>query len=142
MTVTALETCEVAMPQDGPIAWTTHADLAAGAAVILTQEGRFEGQTPPLTASKAQDFTEIAAILGEISGRSIVRKTLTDPEFRQALAARRLPAAVADITLSMFHAARAGEFSGTDPALGKLLGREPTSLPMFFRHAVRAAHGI
>lgn len=33
--------------QDGKVAWTTHADLAHGAAVVLAGRARFEGPTRP-----------------------------------------------------------------------------------------------
>lgn len=36
---------DIALPADGPVAWTGHDDLAEATAVILTEEGRFEG--PP-----------------------------------------------------------------------------------------------
>ena len=42
----ALETGSVALPADGPASWTAHADLAEAAAVILADEGRFDGPTP------------------------------------------------------------------------------------------------
>ncbi len=127
MTADAARTGEVVAPEDGKFSWTAHEDLAAAAATILAEEGRFDGPTPPLTAPAALDFTDIANILSEISGRTITRRTPTDDEFEQLLAARSLPPAVIAITLSMYRAARAGEFAKTDPTLGKLLGREPIS---------------
>jgi NAD(P)H dehydrogenase (quinone) len=127
LTADAAKAGEVVAPQDGKFSWTAHEDLAAAAAIILANEGRFDGPTPPLTAPAALDFTDIANLLSEISGQSITRKTPTDDEFELLLAARGLPPAVIAITLSMYRAARAGEFARTDPTLGTLLGREPIS---------------
>ncbi|WP_329139244.1 hypothetical protein OG552_32895 [Streptomyces sp. NBC_01476] len=44
----ALETGELAPPQDGPVSWTAHADLAEAAAITLAEE-TFDGVTPALT---------------------------------------------------------------------------------------------
>lgn len=49
----ASETGELIAPADGPVSWTTHTDLAEAAAIILADEGRLDGITPPLTAPEA-----------------------------------------------------------------------------------------
>ena len=67
----ARQTGELVAPADGPVSWTMHADLAEAAAIILTDEGRFDGATPPLTAPDALDLKDIAGILTELSGRTI-----------------------------------------------------------------------
>ena len=64
----AFETGELAAPADGPVSWTAHDDLAEAAAIVLTDEGRFEGPTPPLTGSAALDLAGLAA---EVTGRPI-----------------------------------------------------------------------
>lgn len=46
----ALKTGTLAVPQDGPVSWTAHEDLAEAAAFALTEDGGLEGVTPPLTA--------------------------------------------------------------------------------------------
>jgi hypothetical protein len=56
----ALDTGLLAVPEDGPVSWTAHADLAEAAAVVLT-EGGFEGPTPALTGAVALDLAHIAA---------------------------------------------------------------------------------
>ena len=60
----ALETGELVAPEDGPVSWTTHADLAEAAAIILT-EGGFDGPTPPLTAAEALDLHAVAQRSGK-----------------------------------------------------------------------------
>ncbi|VXD07423.1 putative Quinone oxidoreductase 2 [Sphingomonas sp. T1] len=115
-------------PQDGPVAWTTHADLAATAARILIDGGSFNGPTPPLTGGEASDLDAVAAILSEQTGRTIERRTIADEEQGRRLAQYGLPPAVVDITLAIYRAARAGEFAATDPTLARLIGRVPVSL--------------
>jgi NAD(P)H dehydrogenase (quinone) len=116
----ALETGELAAPADGPVSWTAHDDLAEAAAIVLTDEGRFEGPTPPLTGSAALDLAGVAAAA---LGRPIRRTVLTDAQYREAL-----PEAAADMLLGLFAASRAGEFAAVDPTLGELLGRPPLTV--------------
>lgn len=129
----AAQTGVVEAAQDGKVSWTTHADLARAAARILTEPGRFEGATPPLTASAALDLGDLAKLLAERLGRSIERRTLSDADEEARLARLGLPAAVIQITLGMHRASRAGEFAAVDPTLKALIGRPPqhasTQLP-------------
>jgi uncharacterized protein YbjT (DUF2867 family) len=91
----AFETGELAAPADGPVSWTAHDDLAEAAAIVLTDEGRFEGPTPPLTGSAALD---LAALAAEVLGRPIRRTVLTDAQYREAL-----PEPVAEMLLMGMH---------------------------------------
>jgi NAD(P)H dehydrogenase (quinone) len=118
----------IALPADGPVCWTAHADLADAAAAILADEGRFDGPTPSLTAAQALTFDEIAAIATEVAGRPVTRITVPDEQFREQLTAGGAPAEVSDQLLGIFSASRDGEFATPDPALATLLGREPTPL--------------
>lgn len=119
---------DFATPQDGKVCWTAHADLAAGAARILIDEGRFDGPTPPLTAPRSLDFDDVAQVLSDLSGRPVKRRIVTDGQAEASLAARNLSPAIVAITLGFYRAARAGEFAATDPTLANLIGKEPTPL--------------
>jgi NAD(P)H dehydrogenase (quinone) len=123
----ALETGELAVPQDGPVAWTTHADLAEAAAIALVEAG-FDGITPGLTASETVDMTEIAAISSELTGHAIRRVVVSDDDYRDALVARGAPAAAADMLVSLLTAARRGDFAPADSTLTRLLDRHPTTV--------------
>lgn len=124
----AWKTGVVQAPADGKVSWTTHADLAEAAARILADEGRFDGPTPPLTGSEALDLEDLAALASTAAGRPIVRKVILDEEMRASMAARGLPARVADIAIGLYRASRAGEFEVVDPTLAELLGRPPTPM--------------
>lgn len=119
---------ELALPADGPVAWTAHADLADAAAAVLLDEGRFEGPTPPLTGGRTLDFAEIAGVVEDLTGRGVKRVTVSDDAFRERLTGQGTPVPVADQLLGIFAAARAGEFATVDPTLAELIGREPRSL--------------
>ncbi|TXN00744.1 NAD(P)H-binding protein [Methylobacterium sp. WL64] len=118
----------LAAPADGTVSWTTHADLAEAAALVLTGQVRFDGPTPPLTASEALDLADVAGILSDLLGRTIARRLTSDAEQETQLAARGLPSGAINIALGLFRASRANEFAIVDPTLTKLLGRAPTSL--------------
>lgn len=124
---TALETGELRLPADGPVSWTSHADLAEADAIALTRPGVLDGISPPLTAPEALDLTDVARILSDITGRTITRGVVDDEEWKGAAVARGLPAPAADFTLGMFRAARHGEFAVADPTLESLLGRSAIS---------------
>ncbi|MFD0304284.1 SDR family oxidoreductase [Streptomyces sp. NPDC127119] len=128
-----LQTGQVVLPADGPVSWTAHADLADAAAAVLTDEGSFDGPTPPLTAGQALTFDDIARIATDVTGRPLTRSTAPDDQFRQQLIGHGVPAGTADQLLGVFTAARAGEFATVDPTLAKLLGREPIALSTVLR---------
>ncbi|MGW3421154.1 SDR family oxidoreductase [Streptomyces phaeochromogenes] len=137
----AMRSGEIALPADGPVSWTAHADLADAAAVILADEGRFDGPTPPLTATQALTFDDIARIATDVTGRTIKRSTAPDDQFRQQLVGRGVPAEAADQLLGMFAASRAGDFAAVDPTLATLLGREPITLSTVLRERLSDIDG-
>jgi NAD(P)H dehydrogenase (quinone) len=132
----ALETGTIVAPADGPVSWTTHADLAEAAAIVLAGEHPFEGATPPLTAPDALDLKAVAEILSELTGRTITRVVADDDEWRAAQVGRGMSEFQAEFTLGLFRAARRGEFAATDLALGELLGHPVTPLRALLEEVV------
>lgn len=123
----ALRTGEPAVPQDGPVSWTAHDDLAEAAAIALTTDV-LDGFTPPLTGAEAIDMTGVAAIAAELTGRPVRRVVVPDDDYRAGLLAHGVPEAAAGMLVGMFKAGRQGEFAAVDPALACLIGRPPASL--------------
>jgi NAD(P)H dehydrogenase (quinone) len=134
----ALSTGEIVAPADWPVSWTTHADLAKATAVILADPGRFDGPTPPQTATDALDLREVADLLTRLTGRTIRRTVADDDEWADALAANGVPEAQAAMMLGLFRAARRGEFAATSPVLGELLERPATPLSSFLEGVAAA----
>jgi uncharacterized protein YbjT (DUF2867 family) len=134
----ALKTGQLAAPQDGPVAWTSHSDLAEAATIALTEEG-LDGVTADLTASEAIDMDGIAAIASDLVGRPIRRVVVPDAEYRASLVTHGVPEPAADMLLGMFLAARNGEFARVNPTLGRLIGRPPTTLRDVLKAAITAA---
>lgn len=131
----APETGELVAPEDGPVSWTTHADLADAAAIALTEEG-LDGRTPPLTGPEAVDAAGLAAIASRITGRPIRRVVVSDEEYRARLVGHGVPAEQVGILIGMFVASRRKAFAAVDPALARLLGRSPTSVADFLGAAM------
>ena len=135
-----LQTGEVAAPEDGPVSWTAHADLAEAAVIALTDPDRLSGITPSLTASEALDLDEIVAMASELTGRKITRNTVTDEQYRDGLISHHFPEPMAKMFVGLFAASRKGEFAAIDPTLERLLGRPPVSMrSALAAHLVSAA---
>lgn len=130
----ARRTGDIALPADGPVAWTGHDDLAEAAAAILTDEGRFEGPTPPLTGPAALDFDAVAEIAAQATGRPFTRTVVPGDAFHEQVLAHGTLAPIADLMLSIFAAARNGEFTAVDPTLAELTGREPATFRTLLEH--------
>jgi uncharacterized protein YbjT (DUF2867 family) len=126
----ALRTGELAAPADGPVSWTTHADLADATARVLTGDA-VDGPTPPLTGPEAVDLAGVADIVTRLTGREIRRVVVPDADYRAGLLAHGLPEWRADVLVGMFAASRRGEFAAVDPALATLLGRPAQRLADF-----------
>lgn len=122
-----LQSGELLAPEDGPVAWTAHADLAETAAVAMTSDA-LDAITPPLTASRALTLHELAAIASEVSGRTIRRVVITDDAYRAGLLGNGLPPHVADMLVGMVRASREGAFAQTSPTLRELVGHAPVEV--------------
>lgn len=125
------QTGAVTVPADGPVSWTAREDEAEAAAVIIaahaTGERRFDGPIT-LTAEAAPTFADIAGIASELTGRTIERVVVDPERWLADQIASGQPEAAARFTLGMYQAAERGDFAGTDPLLGILLGRRPRTV--------------
>ncbi|MFD0689470.1 NmrA family NAD(P)-binding protein [Actinomadura fibrosa] len=134
----ALETGELVAPEDGPVSWTAHADLAEAAAAVLAGEHGFEGPTPPLTGPDVVDLEGVAAVLTEVTGRTVKRVVAGDEEWAAGLVEHGVPAEQASMLVGMFRASRRGEFAVTGPALEEVLGRPATTVRAVLEEALAA----
>jgi NAD(P)H dehydrogenase (quinone) len=124
----ALRTGQLVVPEDGPVSWTAHADLAEVAAAALVDEGGLDGVTAPLTAPDLLDFEAVAGLLSELTGRSITRVVISDENWKAGAIERGMPADAAEFGLGLFRAARRGEFAVTDPTLETVIGHPAASV--------------
>ncbi|EQB17166.1 SDR family oxidoreductase [Sphingobium lactosutens] len=130
-----IRTGELRVPEDGPVSWTSRDDLAEADAAILAEMGKWDGITPPLTASRAVTMAEIATLASEVMGREVRHVTVPDAEWSKAKIAAGMPAIYTEMLLGTFRASRRGDFAATDPALETLLGRPPRT----FREVLTAS---
>jgi NAD(P)H dehydrogenase (quinone) len=137
-TTNALETSELAAPEDGPVDWTTHADLAEATARSLSDGGLGE-PILNLTGSEAVDMAGVAEIASELTGRRIRRVVVPDDEYRAGLLAQGFPEHVANMLLGIFVASRQRRFTLIDPTLARLIGRPPTPLRDVLKAAISTA---
>jgi len=121
------ETGVITVPADGPVSWTARDDLAEAAAIILASDGGYEGPTT-LTASNAVSFHQVAQVASELTGRAIETKVMDQAKWIEAQTAAGLPEVAVRFTLGMYEAAHQGFFSGVDPLLSSLLGRQPQTV--------------
>ena len=124
----AHETGVIETPADGKVAWTAHADLAEAAAIILADEGRYDGPTPPLTGAEALDLSDFAVIAAEVWGRPVERCVMADDDFRTRMTTLGVSQSVANIALGLYTASRDGEFAAVNSTLGHLLRRAPITM--------------
>jgi NAD(P)H dehydrogenase (quinone) len=124
MNARGLAAGDLAAPEDGKVAWTTHEDLATADAALLAGTVVIDGPTPPLTGSDALDLADLARLAGEIYGRPVSRTIISDESMVARARAAGTPEGVIAVMLGYYHAARAGEFAMVDPTLGSILRRE------------------
>lgn len=118
---------QIAAPEDGPIAWTTHGDLAEAAAIAMSSDA-LDGTSPPLTAREALTLEQFADVASQVTGREVRRVVVSDDAYCAALVANGLPPRVAEMLTGIFEASRNGAFSRTDAALERLIGRSPVDV--------------
>lgn len=109
-------------PVDGPVAWTTHEDLAEADAALLVGTEVIDGPVR-LTADDEYDFGDLAKLATAILGRPVTREIIDDAAFQAGLSGPQL-----GYLMSYYRAARAGEFVKGDGALRRVLGRQPTNM--------------
>lgn len=123
----AVESGELSAPEDGPVNWTTHADLSEAIATAIADPDLAEA-TLELTGAEAIDLAGVAAAAAELTARPIRRVVVPDDAYRDRMLARGLPPERADMLLGIFQASRQGGFTRIAPTLERLIGRPPTPL--------------
>jgi NAD(P)H dehydrogenase (quinone) len=114
--------------QDGKFSWAAHADLAEAAALILTQEEKYQGPTPPLTGPQSLDFADLASLASAVLGKAIAKRIISEDGMRAKMATRGAPPSSLAMVLGLYQAANDGEFGQVDASLEQLLGRPLISM--------------
>ena len=117
---------------DGKTPFVARAEMAEAAAVVLTTEGH-ENKSYAITAATAYSFTEIAAMLTEISGKDVQYLKPEADAYIAALVNAGVPEGDAAFFAGFGVAIGKGEFDTNRSDLAKLLGRKPMELKEFLK---------
>jgi NAD(P)H dehydrogenase (quinone) len=128
-----IETGTIYIPAgDGKVSYINHADLAEGAVAILTSNGH-ENKTYEFSGTQSYSFTEIAAILSKLSGKTITYISPSIQDFKDTLTKVGVPAGIIGMTTSFSEGIKQGEFDFPDATLSKLIGRKTFDMTDFLR---------
>jgi NAD(P)H dehydrogenase (quinone) len=116
---------------DGRIAYVSREDCAAAAAAVLTTDGQ-EGRAYDITGPEPLGQGDVAAMLGEVSGRPVEAVAVDDEAFIQGLTASGLSEPAARALASFGRAIREGYLDKASGAVDNLTGRPPRSLREVF----------
>lgn len=115
---------------DGKTSFIDAADIAAVAAVALTQPGH-AGQAYTLTGGEALTYGEAAAIISEVAGRPVGYVAIPNEAFRQSLLDNGWPAESAGFMAGLFQPVEQGWAGAVSPAVAAVLGRAPITFRQF-----------
>ncbi|MDQ1490990.1 MAG: hypothetical protein QOJ23_3504 [Actinomycetota bacterium] len=111
----------------GRIVPISRRDCAEAAAIVLTTSGH-GGKTYEITGPESLSQSDLAAIYGEVSGRSVKVVPIGDKMLVMGLVLHGTPRPVARAIADFGRAVREGFFDVVDPAFEGLCGRPPASL--------------
>lgn len=117
---------------EGKVAFAGRKDLAEATANILASEGH-ENKTYHLSANTATSFAEIAAVLSELSGKTVNYTSPEPADFEAMLKQIGLPDGI--ILMSVLFAAgiKNSDFDATDNTLEIFLGRKQNDLKNYLK---------
>jgi NAD(P)H dehydrogenase (quinone) len=112
---------------DGRIARVSREDCAAAAAAVLATDGH-EDKAYDITGPEALSAQDLAALAGELGGRTVEVVPVDDEALVAGMTAGGLPEPVARILVSFETATREGWLEHPSSAVEGLTGRPPQSL--------------
>ncbi|MFJ3977375.1 NmrA family NAD(P)-binding protein [Streptomyces sp. NPDC090021] len=124
---------------DGRVGFVDAEDIAAVAVHALTA-GRAPNTDLILTGPQALSYADVAAIITEVTGRTVVHRQLTFEQLRDRWAAE-IPLDFATMLATMDRAIAAGAEDRTSDTVERLTGRPPGTLRAFVEWEVRPAAG-
>ncbi|MDR2146240.1 MAG: SDR family oxidoreductase [Tannerella sp.] len=128
-----METGSIFLPAgDGRTSYASRSDLAAAAAVALTTEGH-ENKTYEFGGTVSHSFSDIAGILGELSGRTIRYVSPALQAFNEQMKSFGLPDEAIQTVGTFCTAIAQGEFDFPSSDLKNMLDRDPQPLKEFLK---------
>lgn len=120
-----MEECCSARQENGKLAAASRADYAAAAVEVLVTEGHGD-QIYELGGDEHLTYSELAAVIAQVSGKSVEYKSVSQTEYQEILEGSGLPGFVADMLASADAGIARGELDTDSGDLQKLIGRAST----------------
>ncbi|MBC6994099.1 NAD(P)H-binding protein [Neolewinella lacunae] len=111
----------------GEAAFVAPADIGEVAALALATEDHV-GRVYELTGPEVHSMHDIAALISELTGKTIVYPEPSDETYRGALAAAGAPPFVADYMIPVYNLMRSGAANKVTQDIPTLLGRPATDV--------------
>lgn len=128
-----LETGTIYQPAgEGKAAFTLREDMAEVAAHILTTEGH-ENKEYDITTDKAYSYNDIAAIISNITGKTIRYTSPSVEEFNKTMTEAGVPEEYIALFAGFSQAISQGEIDKTNSVIEELIGRKATSVEEYLR---------
>jgi len=118
---------------DGRVAFVDVRDLGEVAAAVFQHPEDHAGVGYTLTGPQAVTFTEAAAALTEVVGRTIRYEPATIPGYFGHLRRRSLPVVQAVVQTVLHAGLRRGDAETVDLTVDRLLGRPARPIDVYFR---------
>lgn len=122
----------VVVPGDGPVSWTSIADMAFGTATIITAPSyAWKGKTLYLSQNRTRSLDDIARKVSSSQGQDIHIKIVSKKEYEDHYAASGTERASVEWWSTTYEALKDGECDIKDDTLETMLqqtGRKPKSL--------------
>ncbi|MEC0267817.1 SDR family oxidoreductase [Paenibacillus anseongense] len=99
----------------------SRSDLALAAATVLIEEGH-ENKTYNLVSNTPWSFDDLAEILSEISGKSVIHQSVSYEEEKSLLVQAGLPKSAAETTAFIYRTIAEGQMERTTDDLQQLIG--------------------
>ncbi|MBL7817754.1 MAG: SDR family oxidoreductase [Saprospiraceae bacterium] len=117
---------------NGKAAYVTRLDIAEGTAQILASDGH-ENKIYDLTGTKTYTLHEIAAVLSELSGKTVACADPTEELYKQVMVGANVHEGIVDFLAGFSKAIKNDEFDLTDNTLESLIGRPLTTPNAYFQ---------
>jgi NAD(P)H dehydrogenase (quinone) len=122
---------------EGKTPFVARAEMAEAAAVVISTEGH-ENKEYAITAETAYSFSDIAAMITEISGKDVGYHHPEKDAYINVLVQAGVPEGDAGFFAGFGDAIKDGEFDTNRSDLAMLLGRKPQDLKAFLKDIYRA----
>jgi uncharacterized protein YbjT (DUF2867 family) len=115
---------------DGKTAFLSASDIAASAVKVLTEDGHL-GNAYTLTGSESLDHSEVAAIMSEVTGKTIAYTAIPDEAMTKGFMDAGMPESAAQYMVFLYQFVKQGIFAEVSGDMEKLLGKKPITFKEF-----------